>query len=421
MSPPKSLIANVFFLTVLFPFISLVRTPFDVQPYALLAALLLICGAVYSSQMKLPVVLWLLGVPALYAIGLLWLQGLPNLAGLRAVSGYLSVFAIAAATYIWARHLKIELFAFAVYTWLAVALIQLFIYRDFGIWILPRFSPGYSYRGVASLATEPSHYAGLCFFFLLLNELFYSYRLYSKKQYLILAAILFLQILMSFSGLGLMLILIFISLKLCIMVVTRVSLKSLFRAFVTLLFVFTTTALALRNDYLRSTRAVSLVRIVLDNPNLLLRDESLRNRWTEVRLPLVGFYRSHGTGFGLASWTPNVVALTSDRNALVRFPRPSGGRIMSGWGTGLFELGVFGLGLIIVVSSVMIQGIHRDRSRRGLYLLILVSTHLALINPTPLAFPPFAFLIALCAVFLRKPRQLWPPAVPAVRRTRLQT
>ena len=399
MSQSKSLIANVFFLAVLFPFISPVPTPFDTQPYALLAALVLIAAAVYSGQMKLPLLLWLLGVPALYAIGLLWQHGLPNLAGLRAVSGYLSIFAIAAATYIWAHHLKIGLFAFAVYTWLAVALIQLFIYRDFGKWILPRFEPDRgSYRGVASLAAEPSHYSVVCLFFLLLNELFYSYRLYSKKQYLILMAILFFQMLMSFSGTGFVLIVSFISLKLTIMVVTRVSSKSLFRAFVTLLFVFTLTSLVLRNGYVGSTRAVSLVRIALDNPTLLLRDQSIRSRTDHLRLSMVGFYRSQGTGFGLASWTPNLVALNSG-STLVRFPTPGGERILSGWGTALFELGVFGLGLIIVVSSVMIQGIHRHRSRGGLYLLVLASMHLVLINTTPVAFPPFAFLIALCAVF----------------------
>ncbi len=404
MSVHKSSFANLFFLAVLFPYISPVPTPFDVQPYTLLAALVILAAALYSGHLKLPVPIWLLGVPSLYAMGLLWLHGPPNFAGLRAVSGYLSVFGIAAATYLWMRYFSTRLFAWAVFIWLAVALIQRFIYRDFGGWILPRFAPDYYqlYRGVTSLATEPSHYAGVCFFFLLFNELFYSYRLYAKRQYVVLGLALSVQIVLTFSALGLLFVLLFASLKLTHIAFTRLSPRTVARTALMLLLFVAAGWVSLRNERIRSSRAVTLARIVINTPQLLQEDRSVRVRWNDMTLPLVGFYRSYGTGFGLSSWDSNHRALAFGESPLVRFPRPQGPRIMSGWGTALFELGVFGLALFLTVSWAMIDGMRRDRSRRSLFLLILICIHFAMLNATPLAFPPFAFLIGMCVALPRR-------------------
>lgn len=80
---------------------------------------------------------------------------------------------------------------------------------------------------------------------------------------------------------------------------------------------------------------------------------------------------------------------------------------MSGWGTAFFEIGSFAIILLVLVSSILIRGVMRDRLRREFYLLTLLLIHPVLMNAVPLAFPPFPFLIGLCAFFLWKPISLW--------------
>ena len=71
--------------------------------------------------------MWLIMILKFNALFLLSFYEVLSLSALKSAAGYISLFVIAAATYLSARHLKIIVVTFAVYAWLTVGVIQSFI------------------------------------------------------------------------------------------------------------------------------------------------------------------------------------------------------------------------------------------------------------------------------------------------------
>jgi len=398
-----TLLANSFFLFALFPYISLVRRPFDTQPYAFLLSLVILMGFLAAGKLSLPRPLWALTMPAVYSIAIFFVSEGSEFGALRSIVGYVSVFAISAAAYKVSGYLYPKLLGFSVFVWLLIGVIQTVMDKEFGTWLLARFSTT-PLRGVTSLAVEPSFYAVMNIFFILLNELFYSRRLYRRRWYFLILCAAVLQIILSSSVLGLLLLSAFLLAKSVSILWASKRARSIYSgmglAVVTWGFLLSLVWLFLNEGYLGETRAGWLLADFLDDPISVLDDESVAARLLHIVVPIYAFISGGWTGLGLATWGNHGLELASQiEGTVVRLSPYSsfGDRILSGWGSALFELGVFGLIMIGAVSKIFLNEAAREKDRRHVYLLLLLLIQLVMISAVPLALPVFSLLVGLCA------------------------
>ncbi len=397
------IIANVFLLAVLFPFVAVIPLPFDTQPYALLLSVFILCGFLASGRLCLPRTLWLLLLPGLYAVSIfLFFKG-SEFGAIRSVAGYVSVFVVSAAAYKMIRYINPNVFVLSTFIWFSFGLLQTIWDKGFGSWLVPRATTGLARgAGAASLAPEPSLYAVTCTFFLLFNEVFYVHGGYSRRRYLIVLLLLAIQIVWSFSALGILLLLAFgVAKGIVLLSSLRAQRGGLFGIVLLgvscgLVWIF------FAENYMKETRAGRLLALVWSNQGAVLLDGSIADRLMHMVLPFYGFVSSYGVGLGLATWAIEGKRLAPQldwgsgqifHHQYVNF----GDRIMSGWGTAVFELGVIGLFLIIVVFLVFIGKAIREKERRGSHLTVLFLIWVLMLSAVPLATPAFAFLLGVDA------------------------
>jgi len=201
--------SNILLFLVLFPYLSLIRTPFDTLPFAVIFSILIFSIFLIKKDdnLSFPFPLWTLFLIFLYALGIYFINS-DYYYGMRSLTGYASVFFITLASYNTFKYINVKNYIFSIYIWLFFGIAQLLFNKNFGRWLVPRMSTSVE-RGVTSLAVEPSYYATVCIFALILNELFYRNAKYNRKLYYILMCILVFQIIISFSGLGFLFLLVF--------------------------------------------------------------------------------------------------------------------------------------------------------------------------------------------------------------------
>jgi len=112
------LAANAMFLCVLFPYISPVPTPYDVQPYSLILAIILTPAVLLSKRRAFlpgPLAVLLLLV---FAAILFSLVNFGGFFALRSMAGYLSVFLISLVAYKTFPQISHRLYLIAITLWL---------------------------------------------------------------------------------------------------------------------------------------------------------------------------------------------------------------------------------------------------------------------------------------------------------------
>ena len=218
--------SNILFLLVAFPYISLISTPFDVQPFALILSILfLLLLLTEGNNLSFPRPLGLIFFIFLYAACLYLFRSNYNY-GLRSLAGYASVFFIALASYKTFRYVSLKTFYFTVFVWGFFGIVQLLFEKTFGNWLLPRMSTSVT-RGITSLAPEPSFYAIICLFLLILNEIFHKDTEHSGKIYFVIMFVLLFQMVISLSGVGILCIFVFFFVKYLSTLVFNRSIKKL--------------------------------------------------------------------------------------------------------------------------------------------------------------------------------------------------
>ena len=356
----KRLLATTTFFFVLFPYLSPIGTPFDTQPYALLSALLLLLATISSGTLRAPSAFWVLlqflAVPAAYAIEAM---AEAPLASVRAFARYVTPVALMWAGYLSASIIRSHIFGLAVWIWLVFGVLD-WLFKTGSISIdlsalVTSASRTDASRGVTSLAVEPSYYAIACYYMLILNELFFRRRQYGSKRYLVFSAALCAQMLfLSQSGFSVVLVAIWLLYK------TVISLRKAKE----LLYVATAAPLIALSIWgiLRNTRAGRLVQLAMNEGVIgaIWRDTSIAQRVQHIGVALQGFYSSFPYGNGFAHEDP----------------------IMSGIGTVLFELGLFGM---VFLGLLLWSAVPKER--RFVPLMVLCMLPLVTSVPTTLPAP----------------------------------
>jgi len=390
------LFSNFLFLLAMFPYVSVVSTPFDTQPYCLMVAVFLFLGLLSKPILRFPRPLGLLLVVFLYA-GCLYPLCSDYWYGLRSLAGYASTFFIALASYKSFKYVKLKIFYFAIIAWLFFGLAQLVFGENIGMSILPRMTTNAN-RGVTSLAVEPSYYAIVCVFFLILNEIFYHDLRFShtKNRYIIIMAVLCLQMLISFSGMGLYLISVFALSKALSFVFSNAK-GRLKAAFAIVLLYCCVIFSFFHIPYLQNVRGHELLAKIISHPTeFLYIDSSVADRTSHICLSGYSLIYSRGLGLGLGTWNNNATALAACAGGWIRdlseIRLLLHGRIMSGWGSVFYELGLCGSLYIGAFFCTMFRGIRQNAKMLPVFVTSMISLFFTMLMSVPLAFPLWGYV-----------------------------
>lgn len=391
------IVGVLLFVACCFPYISPIDTPFDTQPYAIaLAGVIIILFFFANKDFPIPKMLIPFLLIFLYSILLLLMSNDIGM-GFRSIVGYGSVILISLAAFATFKHVRGKHFIFVVSVWLFFGLVQLLVDKSFGSFMLSRLSTSES-RGITSLAAEPSFYSIICIFLFVLNDLFYSKKEYSKRMYSFIFLLLFVQLILSQTGVGFMLFLVYLIAKMVSQLDFKRTVKQFFAlGVVGAVFI----GLFQMVDSLKYSRLGSLIDVGLSNPTLLLfTDGSVADRAVHIILSHASLLFSYGIGFGLGNWgdhseelATRVGGITLD---IARVNMTEEGRIMSGWGTPIFEIGIFGLLFMLTFLFIMIRGFKTvDTSLKSVYLSSFITIYFVMLNAVPIAFPLFGYVVGV--------------------------
>lgn len=373
-------VGGLFFVFALFPNVSVIPLPIqtDTQPNALLAAILVF---LVGRRVPLPIPVWTLLVLFTGALALFMAGGI-TIDGARSLIGYTTVFMVSTATLVLAANdlrLSDKLLDYAVYAWAFVGAVQLLLWHPFMTFLVTasRTAPG---RGVSSLSNEPSLYATTIIFFII----FYFMR---RREQSIPALLCIVQIiLLSQSALGILFVMMLLGLYALLRLSAPVAIIAVMALLAILFALF-----MYGGDFLAGTRIGFLFMTLRDSPlHILQLDQSVSTRVASIFYSLKGAVDSTLVPHGFDAWTSYSHAQdmiykgTFSSNSAIN-------RIMSGYGTALFEMGWVGLTIPIVITIGIVKATWRGNRARAIALLLVV--HLLLLMPVPLAFPLVGLLI----------------------------
>jgi len=392
--------SNILLFLVLFPYLSLIQTPFDAQPFAIIFSILIFSIFLIrkDDNLSFPFPLWTLFLIFLYALGIYFINS-NYYYGIRSLVGYASVFFITFASYKTFKYFNIKIYIFSIYIWLFFGIVQLLFNKNFGSWFVPRMSTSVG-RGVTSLAVEPSYYATVCIFALILNELFYRNAKYNHKVYYLVMSILVFQIIISFSGSGFLFLLVFFFSKCISLIFFERGIKKYRILFSSTIIFFLIILLFLYLPVLQYTRAGILLKNTLKDPlTLLFTDQSVADRISHVLLSFYSLFYSYGIGLGLGTWGDYSNLLTASAGGrieeIANVWLSTGGRIMSGWGSTIYEIGIFGVLFIIVFLWIMFAGSRRNKEMKSVYFMSMLTMGFVMLMAVPIAFPLFGYTLGV--------------------------
>ena len=334
------MIINLFLFFVFFPYISIYQTGTDLQPYALLLSL--IYNVLFLRKLKVQLSLFLV-CPAISLLFLIFTNF--NFEVVRAIASYLSLFSITAASYsifnsTAENHLVKKYFVVATYIWLITAIIEIFWYPEFMKILIPNINLDND-RGVVGMATEPSFYGIYCFFLLFLNYLI------NNNSKIIMIILLIQIIILAQSTMAILLLVVVfmywalfnISIKNVTIIIIIIAIISCFIFYVFPGF----------EDY----RVIYLLSNLVNDPlGLIKSDTSLNARGSHIIFSVLGFFDNYGIPHGFGNFGDYVEGKIIGVNYIWLGKIYSNMKIMSGYGSAFYELGVFAFSVPIAVFII---------------------------------------------------------------------
>lgn len=302
-----------------FPFVTvkIVDLGTDMQPYVLVVAAVYLLTHIKGLKINVFYMFILVFSSILFLISSL--SDVSIMTVFRSYYNYICLVFVALAIYkCTEKHggFNEKLIKSFIWIWFLVAFIQMFVDRSFLSFIVSNFRTS-SNRGVCSLTSEPSFYGYMCFFALIISRKFkkdrnfYSVLLMVQIVFFAQSAVslVYLAVLIGFVGLR--------------YVVKMGGAKSIL--IIAGAVIAVPIGWVLMQKFMDGSRIVNLITILLENPSALLRDQSIMDRFGDIIMSIESFLKDFGLPHGFAT-----------------FLREEG-RIMSGYGTLLHELGIVGL------------------------------------------------------------------------------
>lgn len=360
----KLIIGNLLMASTFFPYLSFLKTPFSLQPYSLIFSLFYILFA-ENINFKIRNLLWLPIISALGALSLAAIGG-DTLNIIRSLYNYFA-FAILLPTYF----LILSNSKIIIKDWIKIAstiyfltgIIQLLVDHSFMSCCVANIQDQdillISGRGVASLSPEPTFFGFISCILIFLSYIY-------KDKYSFIINIISL-IYLSRSSLAIA----------CIFLVFTFFIFSKAKFYIKLIafgvswFLIYITISVLPE----SLRIVNLLRLIYNNDiSSAFSDESVEGRFYHIITPFISSFDNYFLPFGYVGL-------------------PNGDpRILSGFGSIIYELGFIGFPVIFLFFYVYIKINREFKKMRFLYLGFL---YLAWLNANQIGMPLFIFFFTI--------------------------
>ncbi len=345
------------------------------QPFALISAVLLFF--IFRCKLYMPEA-WLLYM--LFSAFLLLSFGGLNFIAIRSFLNYASLFFIAYVSFRVIKSGRVNFDSFLLISfsvWFFVALIQKFFKSDF-LTFLVSASRTTDDRGVTGLAPEPT-FLGIVYLFYIIFALH-------------LPNLRFRKLLICLSVIGILflaqssMVLLFLVLMLGVFIITHINFKSLF------LFVLSFVCLPFAMSFWEGSRIHSLIELIRGDPHsIVLIDASINDRFFHVFFSLKGFFENFFIPNGYHAWLPYAKEqLIIYQDVVIVEWFSLGGRIMSGYGSALFELGAVFI-IVPLVLTYFLFGVYKDNIK--LFCFFSIFVNMIMFSAIPIGFPIFAFYL----------------------------
>jgi len=234
-------------------------------------------------------------------------------------------------------------------------------------------------RGVTGLATEPTYYGVVMLFYILF---FRVVRPRFERMYIFLASLAILVFAKSAMA--------------ALFLISYFFVLSFFGRYWSIRFGYIGMIFSLPFlfRFLPDSRMKNLLSSLIDNPvDVLLVDASVNDRFFHVFLSLKGFFVNFGLPHGFSSFAGFAENQLSIYSGIIISEWFSlSGRIMSGLGSALFELGFFGLLYLFIPIYVLYP---LCRNGVGFFMSITFLFFVILISAMPLGFSLFPLFLAV--------------------------
>lgn len=391
------LFSNLLFVFCIFPYVTIINTPFDVQPYVLILSFIILAYWILNKdKIRIDLNILLLFIPLTTALAYFILSN-NKLDAARSLFGYFSIIVI----YICAKNnfnkVNGKILLYALIIWLFVGLVQTFFSRYFGDFLLPRISTSPN-RGVTSLSVEPSAYGNMMFFFLILNDVFHYRGDYNKKIYRIIMIISIFQIFLSKAGLSFMLLVFYLFSKSMFISSIRKKVINIFKLFLQIALLL----FLIKNiEVLAKSRIGSIIsRLENGVIELLLSDGSLSDRLGHIIISIGSIRFNYSLGFGLSTWEQNFYYIlersSNFAKELANVNISIHNRVLSGWGSVIYELGIIGLLIIIVYLRIIFKnkGITNKKTKEVIH-ISGVNVFFGILMAISISFPLLGYMMGI--------------------------
>jgi hypothetical protein len=361
-----------------YPYLNLFQLGTDTQPNALLFSIPILLVNLRRGFPTYYLICFLLFAVAFITL----LMSNLDFRSFLSFSNYVSILVVPLAVFFTLNFfggLSYDFFKKVIYTWGIVGIIQKFIYGNFLTFILSRSSgvADSNGRGVVSLSPEPTYYGSVIILFLIIYFLNFTF----KKDYKLLTVLMIQLIFLSLSSTSILVLLVATAIYLMVVFVNlplkKISLILSVSAVIMLSIFFI-------SPLFSGSRVYKLVSIVLLKPELILLDESIAERFNAIYFSIGSLFDNYGIPNGYNSYTNYILKQSQDPgNAMffLNFKIANYGRILSGFGIGIYELGIFGL-LIPLFIFASIWRCLKNHSVKFAYILfnLILFTAMSLNN-----------------------------------------
>ena len=387
----------LFFIFTFFPYISFIDLGTDMQPYGLVIALILFFSfrnITFSSVQLYLLLIFFFSIFIFLGSGI-------NFASSRSLFNYMQLFFVSFVGYqiLKTERINFEFFLkLTIIIWFLVGLIQTFVNKAFLTFLVrdPRILG--ETRGVVSLAAEPTFYGVVLLFFML----FLFHTNYKNKESFIficvLGIIFFAKSSMVFLFLIIMILLYFL---------THLSFKSIL--YMIALLIITPFFIT---EFMQETRIAYLITEFLNSPSsLLIKDFSITDRLFHVVFSLKGSYDNYMLPNGFLSWeiykSGQIEKYTAvgiiSTDYVNHHARAMGGRIMSGYGSAFFELGI--VAVLIPISLISLYySLYKNNLKKFFFFSLLVNA--IMFSGISIGFSMFAFYFGFLIYLIHKKQYL---------------
>lgn len=359
---------------------------FDSQPFPFLMALIFMLARFYikSGNLRTPTLFIVTGI--LSATGILfgaffWNFSF-NMLFIRGIVNYASIFILMIAFYEYIRTygFPIKILVFLNVLWLLVAILQLYEPNIVSLFVAERTGAG---RGVTSLSPEPSTFGFYLFFtswiYLIVTD--YDPPLYLK---IFISLNVFSIFFLAISAMTI----VFLFVSFCFYIAFNFKKLMTLKNFSFLVITILITLFVIF-EILEGSRMERLFNSILnaDLDRVMEGDRSVNSRLAHQILPIYIFFSNFGLPAGLQSFAAHVREI-DPRIIEILWGNITNDKIMSWSATVVYELGLFGVLILVFLFIILLDG---TLNRFGELLLLFV----VLFSSVPLSYPLIPLILVI--------------------------